>query len=76
MQPLLQDVPSTLEFVMLLGKLIWPLAYAIPKQASGSIYIHLDHVPDSSNFKLKKQVDLTTVPTTELDSTTEEVEFW
>jgi uncharacterized HAD superfamily protein len=33
-------------------------------------------VPDSRNFKLKKQVDLTTVLTKELDSTTEEVEFW
>jgi hypothetical protein len=31
--------------------------------------------PDSQNFKLKKQVELTTVLTKELDSTTEEVEF-
>jgi hypothetical protein len=28
------------------------------------------------NFKLKKQVDLTTMLTKELDSTTKEVEFW
>jgi hypothetical protein len=33
-------------------------------------------VLDSRNFKLKKQVDLTNVLTKELDSTTEEVEFW
>jgi hypothetical protein len=36
----------------------------------------VEHVPDSRNFKLKKQVDLTTVLTKELHSTTEEVEFW
>jgi hypothetical protein len=36
----------------------------------------VEHVPDLRNFKLKKQVDLTTVLTKELDSTTEEVEFW
>jgi hypothetical protein len=36
----------------------------------------VEPVPDSRNFKLKKQVDLTTVLTKELDSTTEEVEFW
>jgi hypothetical protein len=36
----------------------------------------VEHVPDPRNFKLKKQVDLTTVLTKELDSTTEEVEFW
>jgi hypothetical protein len=36
----------------------------------------VEHVPDSRNFKLKKQVDLTTVLTKDLDSTTEEVEFW
>jgi uncharacterized HAD superfamily protein len=33
-------------------------------------------VPNPRNFKLKKQVDLTTVLNKELDSTTEEVEFW
>jgi hypothetical protein len=33
-------------------------------------------VPDARNFKLKKQVKLTTALTKELDSTTEEVEFW
>jgi hypothetical protein len=33
-------------------------------------------VPESRNFKLKKQVDLTTVLAKELDSTMEEVEFW
>jgi hypothetical protein len=36
----------------------------------------VEPVPDSRNFKLKKQVDLITVLTKELDSTTEEVEFW
>jgi hypothetical protein len=33
-------------------------------------------VLDLKNLKLKKQVKLTTVLTKELDSTTEEVEFW
>jgi hypothetical protein len=33
-------------------------------------------VPYSSNLKLKKQVELATALTKELDSTTEEVEFW
>jgi hypothetical protein len=47
-----------------------------PQRASGSTYIHVEHVPDSQNFKLNKQVELTTVLTNELDSTTEEVEFW
>jgi uncharacterized HAD superfamily protein len=47
-----------------------------PQQASGSTYIHVEPVPYSRKFKLKKQVDLTTVLTKELDSTTEEVEFW
>jgi hypothetical protein len=36
----------------------------------------VEHVSDSRNFKLKKQVELTTVLTKEPDSTTEEVEFW
>jgi hypothetical protein len=36
----------------------------------------VEHVPDSRNFKVKKQVELTTMPTKELDSTMEEVEFW
>jgi uncharacterized HAD superfamily protein len=36
----------------------------------------VEHVPDSQNFKLKKQVELTTALTKELDSTTEEVELW
>jgi hypothetical protein len=36
----------------------------------------VEPVPDPRNFKLKKQVGLTTVLTKELDSTTEEVEFW
>jgi hypothetical protein len=47
-----------------------------PQWASGSTYIHVEHVPDSRNFKLKKQVDLTTVINKELDSITKEVEFW
>jgi hypothetical protein len=36
----------------------------------------VESVPYSRNFKLKRQVELTTVLTKELDSTTEEVEFW
>jgi hypothetical protein len=36
----------------------------------------VEHVPDPTNFKLKKQVDLTTVLIKELDSTMKEVEFW
>jgi uncharacterized HAD superfamily protein len=36
----------------------------------------VEHVSDPRNFKLKKQVELTTMLTKELDSTTEEVEFW
>jgi hypothetical protein len=47
-----------------------------PQWATGSTYIYVESVPDSRNFKLKKQVNLTTVLTKELDSTTEKVEFW
>jgi hypothetical protein len=47
-----------------------------PQQASGSAYIHVKPVQEEGNFKLKKQVALTTVLTKELDSTTKEVEFW
>jgi hypothetical protein len=47
-----------------------------PQRASGSAYIHVEHVQDEGNFKLKKQVALTVTLTKELDSTTEEVEFW
>jgi hypothetical protein len=47
-----------------------------PQRASGFTYIHVEPVPDSRNFKLKKQVELTTVLPKELDSTMEEVEFW
>jgi hypothetical protein len=47
-----------------------------PQRASGSTYIHVEHVPDSRNFKLKKQVELITTLIKELDSTMEEVEFW
>jgi uncharacterized HAD superfamily protein len=36
----------------------------------------VEPVPDSRNFKLKRQVELTAVLTKELDSTMEEVEFW
>jgi hypothetical protein len=36
----------------------------------------MEHIPDPWNFKLKKQVEFTTALTKELDSTTEEVEFW
>jgi hypothetical protein len=47
-----------------------------PQGASGSVYIHVEHVQDEGNFKLRKQVALTSTLTKELDSTTEEVEFW
>jgi NAD-specific glutamate dehydrogenase len=58
-------------------KLMDRMKYAhFPQWASGSTYIHVEHVPNSRNFKLKKQVELTTALTKELDSTTEEVEFW
>jgi hypothetical protein len=46
-----------------------------PQWASGFTYIHVERVPDSTNFKLKKQVELITALTKELDSTTEKVEF-
>jgi hypothetical protein len=36
----------------------------------------VEPVQDEGNFKLKKQVALTATLTKELDSTTEEVEFW
>jgi hypothetical protein len=35
----------------------------------------MEPIPDSRNFKLKRQVELTTMLIKELDSTTEEVEF-
>jgi hypothetical protein len=47
-----------------------------PEWASGSTYINVELVLDSRNFKLKKQVKLTTALTKEMDSTTEEVEFY
>jgi hypothetical protein len=47
-----------------------------PQRTSGFAYIHVEPVQDEGNFKLKKQVVLTTTLTKELDSTTEEVEFW
>jgi hypothetical protein len=46
------------------------------QRASGSTYIHVEPITDSRNFKLMKQVDLTTALIKELDSTTKEVEFW
>jgi hypothetical protein len=47
-----------------------------PQRASGSTYIHVEPVQDKMNLKLNKHVALTTTLTKELDSTTEEVEFW
>jgi hypothetical protein len=47
-----------------------------PQQARRSAYIHVKPIQDEGNFKLKKQVALTATLTKELDSTTEEVEFW
>ena len=46
------------------------------QRANGSIYIHVEAVLDRGNFKLRKQVALTTALSKELDSTAEEVEFW
>jgi hypothetical protein len=46
-----------------------------PQWTSGSTYIYVEPVPNSRNFKLEKQVELTTALTKEIDSTTEEVEF-
>jgi hypothetical protein len=36
----------------------------------------VEHVQDEGNFKLKKQVALTAIISKELNSNTEEVEFW
>jgi hypothetical protein len=36
----------------------------------------VEPIPDSRNFKVKKQEELTSALTKELDSTMEEVEFW
>jgi hypothetical protein len=36
----------------------------------------VEDVPNSRNFKVKKQVELTTMLTKELDTTIEEVKFW
>jgi hypothetical protein len=47
-----------------------------PQRASRTAYIHAELIQDERNFKLKKQVALTATLTKELDSTTEEVEFW
>jgi hypothetical protein len=47
-----------------------------PQRANESAYIHVEPVQDEGNFKLKKQVAFTATLTKELDSTTEEVEFW
>jgi hypothetical protein len=47
-----------------------------PQRASGSTYIHVEPAQYEMNFKLKKQVSITATSTKELDSTTEEVEFW
>jgi hypothetical protein len=40
------------------------------------MYIHVKPVQDERNFKLKKKVARTATLTKELDSATEEVEFW
>jgi hypothetical protein len=58
------------------SQLLDGIEYAhFPQRASGSTYIHVEPVPDLRNFKLKKQVELTTALPKELDSTIEEVEF-
>jgi hypothetical protein len=51
-------------------KLLDGMDYAhFPQRASGSTYIHVEPVPESRNFKLKKQVELTT-------ALTKGLEFW
>jgi hypothetical protein len=58
-------------------RLLYGTKYAhFPQRVSGSTYIHVELVQDERNFKLKKQVALSATLTKELDSTTEEVEFW
>jgi hypothetical protein len=65
MQPLHQDVLSTLEFVMLHDKHTWSSVLAIAsswmeqsahflQRARGSGYIHVEPVQEEGNFKLKK----------------------
>jgi hypothetical protein len=45
-------------------QLLDEMKYAhFPQLASGSTYIHVEPIPDSWNFKLKKQVELTTALT-------------
>jgi hypothetical protein len=73
----IQDATCPVYMVTHSGQLLDGMEYAhFPQRASGSAYIHVEHVPDSRNFKLKKQVELTTALAKELDSTMEEVEFW
>jgi hypothetical protein len=88
MQPLHQDILLTLGFCDATHQaymvtrsrhyqLFDGMEYAhFPQWASGSTYIHVEPIQDERNFKLKKQVALTATLTKELDSTTEEVEFW
>jgi hypothetical protein len=49
---------------------------SFPSVSKWVSYIHVELVQDEGNFKLKKQVALTATLTKELDSITEEVEFW
>jgi hypothetical protein len=83
MQPLHQDVLCDVAHQAYLVtrschyQLLDGMEYAhFPQRASGSTYIHVEPIQEEMNFKLKKQVALTTTLTKELDSTTEEVEFW
>jgi hypothetical protein len=70
-------LPSMLEFKMLLIK-PWQLFVKniVISTASGLVKRRRRMHRKLRNFKLKKQVKLTTALSKELDSTMEEVEFW
>jgi hypothetical protein len=88
MQPLLQDVLSTLGFVMLHIKHIWsPVHVIVNSWMEWSMLISLNDQVDlrtsmwspyktKGTSSLRTQVALTATLTKALDSTTEEVEFW
>jgi hypothetical protein len=87
-QPSPQDETSTLEFVMPPVKLTWSLVCVITNSwMEGSMPTFLNELVElptpmwslyliQGTSSSKMQVELTTALTKELDSTTEEVEFW
>jgi hypothetical protein len=73
----MQHVKHTWSFVLTIVSSWMERSMLIfPQRASGSTYSHVKPVQEKGNFKLKEQVALTTALTKELDSTTEDVEFW